>query len=95
MLSKSPNAVPTPKDIENARAAQAGSLAAFAQDFEIWSNKRACINPLVVPADGAFAKVRMWYRQFYNDRSKAADFQARASGVHTIKGFPSSNPRAA
>jgi 3-ketosteroid 9alpha-monooxygenase subunit A len=95
MLSKSPHAVPTQQDVADARKAQAGSLAAFAQDFEIWSNKRACINPLAVPMDGPFAKVRMWYRQFYNDRAKAGEYQARASGVHTIKGFPSSNPRAA
>jgi len=95
MLSKAPNTPPTEADIANARAAQAGSLAAFAQDFEIWRNKRPCIEPLVVLTDGPYAKVRMWYRQFYNERAKAAEFQARAAGFHAVKGMPTHNPRAA
>ena len=95
LLVKSPHAVPTDEDIANARAGQAGSLDAFSQDFEIWANKRPCINPLAVPADGPFAKVRMWYRQFYNERAKAAEFQARAAGFHTVKGMPAHNPRVA
>ena len=95
LLTRSPNAQPTAQDIENARAAQAGSLAAFAQDFEIWANKRPCINPLAVQSDGPYDKVRTWYRQFYNERAQARDFQARASGFYAIKGLPSHNPRAA
>lgn len=95
LLVKSPHAVATDEDIVNARAGQAGSLNAFAQDFEIWANKRPCFNPLAVPADGPFAKVRTWYRQFYNERAKAPEFQARAAGFHTVKGMPAHNPRVA
>ncbi|MXO74345.1 Rieske 2Fe-2S domain-containing protein [Altererythrobacter aerius] len=71
--------VKTP-DVEMARGYQAASLAAFSQDFEIWGNKRACINPLMVKGDGPFHKVRIWYRQFYNPRARAAEFQARVNG---------------
>jgi len=95
LLSKSPNVVPTEDDIANARAAQAGSLAAFAQDFEIWANKRPCLAPLAVPTDGAYGKVRMWYRQFYNERAKAAEFQARAAGFHAVRGMPTEKPQVA
>ena len=95
MLVKSPNNPPREEDITNARNAQAGSLAAFAQDFEIWANKRPCISPMALPTDGAFHKVRMWYRQFYNERAKAQEFQARAAGVHAVKGMPTHNPRVA
>lgn len=88
LLVRSPNAVATEGDVRAAREAQAGSLAALAQDFDIWNNKRACITPLAVPTDGPFGKVRIWYRQFYNPRSEAAKFQARANGVYSIRGMP-------
>lgn len=68
-------------DVPTARAYQAASLAAFSQDFEIWSNKRACLNPLMVRGDGPFHKVRIWYKQFYNPRARAAEFQARVNGT--------------
>lgn len=68
-------------DVAMARGYQAASLAAFAQDFEIWSNKRACIHPLMVKGDGPFHKVRIWYKQFYNPRARAAEFQMRVNGV--------------
>ena len=61
---------------------QEGSRLAFAQDVEIWANKRACINPLAIPADGPYGKVRTWYRQFYNPRAKALEFQDRVNGLH-------------
>ena len=60
---------------------QEGSRLAFAQDVEIWQNKRACINPLVVPNDGPYAKVRQWYKQFYNSRDKAPELQKRSNGL--------------
>lgn len=75
-------------DIPMARAQQAGSLAALAQDFEVWANKRACIQPLAVPGDGAFSRVRLWYRQFYNPRSEAAKIQAQANGTYGVRGMP-------
>lgn len=73
-------------DVEMARSYQAASLAAFAQDFEIWGNKRACIHPLMVKGDGPFHKVRIWYKQFYNPRARAAEFQARVNGTIETSG---------
>ena len=61
---------------------QEGSRLAFAQDVEIWQNKRACLNPVVVPNDGPYGKVRTWYKQFYNSRENAPDIQKRANGTH-------------
>jgi 3-ketosteroid 9alpha-monooxygenase subunit A len=60
---------------------QEASRLAFAQDVEIWANKRACINPLALPADGPYGKVRIWYRQFYNPRDKAPEIQGRVNGL--------------
>ncbi len=95
LLVRSAHEVATEDDVAMAREAQAGSLAAFAQDFEIWGNKRACLQPLVVPTDGAFSKVRMWYKQFYNPRARAKEFQARANGFYAVRGMPPHNPRVA
>ncbi|WP_406852905.1 Rieske 2Fe-2S domain-containing protein [Brevundimonas sp. BH3] len=67
---------------------QAGSLAAFAQDFDIWMNKAPCITPLAVPGDGAYGKVKTWYQQFYNPRAEAEVFQKRANGIYKIPGMP-------
>jgi 3-ketosteroid 9alpha-monooxygenase subunit A len=72
----------TDADREMALAYQEGSRLAFAQDVEIWANKRACINPLAIPKDGPYAKVRLWYRQFYNPRDKAPEIQSRVNGLH-------------
>lgn len=73
-------------DVERAQLYQESSRLSFAQDFEIWANKRACINPLVVPGDGPFGKVRIWYRQFYNPRARAAEFQKRVDGSVVTRG---------
>ncbi len=94
-LYKSPNAVATEEDVQVARMAQAGSLEAFAQDFEIWANKRACFNPLVVQGDGAFGKIRQWYKQFYNPRAQEQKFQALANGEYPVRGMPTHNQRVA
>ena len=51
------------------------------QDVEIWANKRPCINPLAVPADGPYGRLRTWYKQFYNDRARAAEIQSRVNGT--------------
>jgi 3-ketosteroid 9alpha-monooxygenase subunit A len=77
--------VATEADVPVARAYQEASRLAFAQDFEIWGNKRACINPLQIPADGPFHKVRTWYRQFYNPRSKVTEFTSKVNGIHTSR----------
>ena len=71
----------TDEDLANALAYQEGSRLAFAQDVEIWANKRACINPLAIPKDGPYAKNRTWYSQFFHPRAKAAEIQKRANGL--------------
>lgn len=71
LLVRTANNPPSDDDVRNARAAQAGMLAAFSQDFEIWTHKRPCLSPWAVRTDGSFAHVRTWYRQFYNERAKA------------------------
>ena len=65
-----------------ARAYHESGLAAFSQDFELWQHKEAALNILQIPDDGPFHKGRIWYRQFYNPRDKAAEIQARVNGSH-------------
>ena len=68
--------------VSMARSYQDTGLAAFAQDFELWQYKEAAINILQIPDDGPFHKQRIWYKQFYNPREKAPEFQGRVNGVH-------------
>ena len=68
-------------DRANAAMYQEGSRLAFAQDVEIWANKRACINPLAVPADGPYGKLRNWYKQFFNPREEVAAIHKRVNGL--------------
>ena len=89
VLSKAPNTVPTEADVAAAREYQGISRMAFAQDFEIWSNKEPCFNPMQLPGDGNFAKVRLWYKQFYNPREQAKKYLERSEGVYGIPGLPS------
>ena len=95
LLVPSANPVATEADIANARAYQAAACAAFSQDFEIWANKRPCFAPLAVPADGPFARVRAWYKQFYHPRAQAKAMQERLNGTYTIRGFPDARTSAA
>mgnify|MGYP002779746338 CR=1 FL=1 len=67
-----------------ARAYQQASREAFAQDFEIWANKRPCFAPLMVRGDGPTDKCRIWYKQFYNPIAQAPEFQKRVNGRHTV-----------
>ena len=71
----------TDEDRAAALMYQEASRMAFAQDFEIWANKRPAFQPLAIPADGPYAKIRLWYKQFYNPREKAADLQKRVNGL--------------
>ncbi|MFT4054034.1 MAG: Rieske 2Fe-2S domain-containing protein [Novosphingobium sp.] len=71
----------TDADRAAAAAYQEASRMAFAQDVEIWANKRACINPLAIPKDGPYGKVRIWYKQFYNPRDKADTIRSRVNGL--------------
>jgi len=87
-MVKSQHDIATPQDIAVARAYQESSRLAFAQDFEVWGNKRPAINILQVPTDGPFHKGRIWYSQFYNPREKAAAIQKRVNGMHVSKARP-------
>jgi 3-ketosteroid 9alpha-monooxygenase subunit A len=87
-LTKVADRTPTEEDIKAAREYQEISRAAFAQDFEIWSNKQACFQPMQLPTDGNFAKVRNWYKQFYNPRARTAEFLQKVEGVYGIPGMP-------
>jgi len=86
LLVKAPNSPPTEEDRSIAAGYEKAGVDAFAQDFEIWANKRPCFHPMMVAGDGPFDKVRIWYRQFYNNRQKAADFQKRVNGHYISKG---------
>ncbi|MEN9718914.1 MAG: hypothetical protein RIQ99_1792 [Pseudomonadota bacterium] len=86
LLVKVSNATPNDDDRALAKAYEDAGVDAFAQDFEIWDNKRPCINPMMVRGDGPFDKVRVWYRQFYNPRAQAATFQQRVNGRYTTRG---------
>lgn len=88
LLVQGPNKVATPEDVATARAYQEASRAAFAQDADVWMNKEPCFQILQVPTDGPFAKVRIWYKQFYNPRSKAKSFQDQVDGIHYVRGVP-------
>ena len=87
VLCKIADRKPTPQDIVQARALQKLSLDAFAQDFEIWSNKEPCLKVMQMPADGNFLKVRTWYKQFYVPRADVAGVLARCEGRYTIPGM--------
>ena len=89
LMVKVANPVPTTEDRTLAHAYEEAGVDAFAQDFEIWSNKRACIHPMMVRGDGPFDKVRIWYRQFYNPIARAEVFQARVNGRYTARGTKS------
>ena len=86
LMVKVANEVPTEEDIAAGRGYQEASLGAFSQDFEIWANKRPCLNPMMVKGDGPFDKLRIWYKQFYNPRARAAEFQTRANGKYVSNG---------
>jgi 3-ketosteroid 9alpha-monooxygenase subunit A len=95
LLVKSPHDVATEEDIVNARAFQETSRLAFAQDFDVWMHKKPCFNPLQLPTDGPFHKVRQWYRQFYNPRAQAREVHKQLNGVHVVKGMAAAPQRAA
>ena len=71
----------TDEDRSAAYAYQEATRMAFAQDVEVWQHKRACINPMSIPSDGPYGKVRRWYKQFFNPRSMAPDLQSRVNGL--------------
>jgi 3-ketosteroid 9alpha-monooxygenase subunit A len=80
------NDEPTDDDRTLAAGYEEAGVDAFAQDFEIWANKRACLGPMMVQGDGPFDKVRIWYKQFFNPRARAEEFQKRVNGRIVVKG---------
>lgn len=59
---------------------------ALMQDYEIWAHKRPCLQPLAVPGDGPFRRLRQWYSQFYRPRSEAPAIQSKLNGTISTKG---------
>ena len=86
LFVKSPHPTPTGEDVAFARSYAHEGVKAFAQDFEIWGNKRPCINPMMVRGDGPFDKVRIWYKQFFNPRAEAHTYQERVNGHFVSRG---------
>ena len=41
---------------------------------------------MMVKGDGPFDKVRIWYKQFYNPRARAEEFQKRVNGHYVTRG---------
>ena len=95
LLIHSGKEVATEEDKAIQKQYQAGSLAAFAQDFDIWMNKAPCLNVLAVPGDGSYGKVKTWYQQFYHPRAEAEGFQKRVNGVSKVVGLPTERVDAA
>jgi len=87
-LVKSQNAVATADDAAMARAFQAASLAAFMQDFEVWSAKRPAVEIMRIPADGPYGQNRKWYRQFYVPREEGARLAESVRGTYGVPGVP-------
>ena len=71
-----------------ARQFQESSRLAFAQDFEVWTNKGPCLNGLFIPSDGPFMKARIWYKQFFNPRAKKHEDLEQCEGFYVPKGIP-------
>jgi 3-ketosteroid 9alpha-monooxygenase subunit A len=88
LMMKSSESVATPEDVAIARAFQAQSLDAFAQDFDLWLNKRPATKILQIVDDGPYHKLRQWYRQFYNPRARVAEITRGLDGLYGIRGMP-------
>jgi len=86
LLVKSPHRVHTQEDVVAARAFQEASRFAFSQDFEAWSVKKPAFKILQTNADGPFHLERIWYKQFFNPRTKREDYTKRVNGLHRIRG---------
>ena len=87
-IAKAFNTPPNDDDRANAKIAQEGALAAFAQDFQIWRNKQPALNIMATPVEGNFRLGRIWYKQFYNPLSKAGEYQDNVSGKHHLRSLP-------
>ncbi|HEY4546904.1 MAG TPA: Rieske 2Fe-2S domain-containing protein [Pedomonas sp.] len=95
LITRGTSAPPTDADIALHRQYHEVALGAFTQDFAIWQTKGPAIHILRLPGDGPYHRGRAWYRQFYNPRARAAEFQGRANGSHETKGIPTHRQSAA
>lgn len=86
-LTRAGNIPPTQEDIAAARQVQAGALAAFAADFDVWRHKRPAIRIMQLRKDGPFRTLRKWYAQFYDERAKAGEYHAQVNGRCFIPDF--------
>ena len=86
-LTRAANIPPSQEDIAAARQVQAGALAAFAADFDVWHYKRPAIRIMQLRKDGPFRTLRKWYAQFYDQRSKVGSYHAQVNGRHHIPDF--------
>ena len=86
-LTRAASVPPSQEDIAAARQVQAGALAAFAADFDVWRYKRPAIRIMQLRKDGPFRTLRKWYAQFYDQRSKAGAYHAQVNGRYHIPDF--------
>lgn len=95
LMVKSPggNAQVDDADVAAARQFQAASLAAFAQDFEVWTHKQPCLTGMFIPSDGPFLKARTWYKQFYNPRAGRQAYLDQCEGVYVPRGVDAFTPQ--
>lgn len=87
VLSQTNNIPATEKDKAAARDIQAGALATFAADFDIWQHKRPATRIIQLPGDGPFAKGRLWYKQFYQSREESAKTHDQLHGQFHVNGL--------
>lgn len=71
-----------------AKKAQAGALAAFSMDFNIWRKKAPALSIMQLQTDGPFCLGRKWYSQFYAPREETDGIQEKLNGIHHTKGIP-------
>ncbi len=74
---KSENNPPTEKDYKKAKEFQAEILAAFSQDFDVWSSKEPALDILALAVEKNFSLGRTWHKQFYNPRMKEKEFHSK------------------
>ncbi|QZP09236.1 Rieske 2Fe-2S domain-containing protein [Caenibius sp. WL] len=95
LLTRAHASPPSVEDIAINQQYHDVGLAAFSQDFAIWQSKAPAVQIMRMPGDGPFHRCRAWYRQFYNPRARASEFQARADGAHDTQGISMRAPLAA
>ena len=80
------NATDTPTDADRLmqKQYQQAVLDAFSQDFDIWSAKKPAITIKAMRGEKNFALGRTWYRQFYNPRAMALEYQEKVNGEHYV-----------